>query len=412
MAKTLCVNPAGNNGCYTTIGAAVAAASAGDQVSVGQGQYTESVTIAKPLSLVGAGPHATIINAHGMANGIYLDGLDNGGLSNVLVTGFTVMNANFEGILVTNTSDSLIANNHVANNDLSLNFASAACPGLPDFETSEGEDCGEGVHLVGAFQVTVANNVIELNSGGILLSDETGETYENLITGNAVRDNALDCGITLASHPPSPHASSKAPYGVVSNNIVSNTISGNGIVGQGAGVGIYAPGPGNLALSNKIIGNTILNNGLPGVAMHNHAAPPGTPAPNMNGNVVLGNYISGNGADTEDAATPGTAGINVYSVAPVYATQILENTIANESIGVVMNHPGGMDMHLNNLLTANGVTNLGNGGVSATMNYFSCGSGPGIQSSCDTKGSGIVIAPLLPAPVTTAPAAPHQRGGM
>ena len=140
-----------------------------------------------------------------------MDGLDNPGLTGVLVTGLTVMNANFEGILVTNTTNSLISNNHVANNDQSLNYAASTCAGQPVFETNEGDDCGEGIHLVGTFAVTVANNVVELNSGGILLTDETGQTYENLITGNSVHDNALDCGITLASHAPSPKAASSCP---------------------------------------------------------------------------------------------------------------------------------------------------------------------------------------------------------
>ena len=90
----------------------------------------------------------------------------------------------------------------------------------------------------------------------------------------------------------------------------------------------------------------------------------------------MGNFISGNGADTEDAATPGTAGINVYSVAAVYQTQILENTVQNEAMDVVMNHPGGMDVHLNNLLGAGvGVANLGKGAVNATMNFFGCAGG-------------------------------------
>jgi len=90
--------------------------------------------------------------------------------------------------------------------------------------------------------------------GGILLSDETGITYVNQITGNSVHDNALDCGITLASHPPSPQATSLLPYGVINNNVIGNSIIGNGLIGQGAGVGIYAPGPGNQAWGNQVIG--------------------------------------------------------------------------------------------------------------------------------------------------------------
>ncbi|MGH9613445.1 MAG: right-handed parallel beta-helix repeat-containing protein, partial [Bryobacteraceae bacterium] len=190
MANTLCVNPGGTSGCYTTIGAAMTAAAAGDTINVGPGQYTEDVVVSKPLTLAGSGTNATIINAKGLANGIYVNGLDNGGLSGVTVAGFTVMNANFEGILLTDTSYSLIANNRVVNNNQSLNFAAASCPGLPIFETSEGMDCGEGIHLVGVHHTTVANNVSELNSGGMLISDETGMTYANNITGNSIQDNA------------------------------------------------------------------------------------------------------------------------------------------------------------------------------------------------------------------------------
>lgn len=53
-------------------------------------------------------------------NGIYIDGLDHAGLAYVNVTGLTVQNANWEGILVTNTQYVLIANNHVVSNNQSL----------------------------------------------------------------------------------------------------------------------------------------------------------------------------------------------------------------------------------------------------------------------------------------------------
>lgn len=403
-AANLCVNPSGASGCYKTIGAAVSAASANDQVSVGPGDYAEMVTVTKPLTLVGTGgAGATLINAHGLATGIYVDGLDNGGLTNVTISGFTVENANFEGLLVTNASYIVISSNHVTNNDQSLNFAAGTCAGQPDFETNEGFDCGEGIHLIGVSYAMVANNEVDLNSGGILLSDETGQTYENMITSNSVHGNALDCGVTLASHSPSPAASSKLPYGVFNNNIVGNSIIGNGLIGQGAGVGIYAPGPGNLAYGNKVIGNILENNGLPGVALHNHAAPPGAPGINMNGTVIMHNVISGNGADTADAATPGTAGINIFSIAPVYATEILENTIENEALDVVMNNPGAMDLHLNNLLGGGvGVANLGQGLVNGMMNFFGCAGGPGAAGCTTLQGTSINATPWLSAPVASA----------
>ncbi len=409
LANHLCVNPMGSSGCYTTIGAAVSAALAGDEVDIGAGEYNEGVVITKPLSLVGAGADASIINAKGQANGIYIDGLDNSGLFSVLVTGLTVSNANFEGILVTNASSVVIAQNHVVGNDQALNYAAGTCLNQPAFETNEGMDCGEGIHLVGVTFATIANNEVEMNSGGILLSDETGQTYENVITSNSVHDNALDCGITLASHAPSPQASSKIPYGVFSNTISNNSVMRNGLVGAGAGVGIFAPGPGNLAFSNKVIGNVIMNNGQPGVTVHNHAVAPGAPSPNLNGNVIMHNYIAGNHADTGQTATPGTAGINIFSLAPIYAMEISENTIQDEDNDVVFNSPGALDVHLNNLLgSGTGVADLGDGQVNATINYFGCPGGPGTAGCTKINGVPVNSSAPLGTPVGSAPTGPRK----
>jgi hypothetical protein len=411
MAATLCVNPGASSGCYATIGAAVAAAKSGDQIKIATGQYAENILVTKPLSLVGAGSGSTIINAKGLANGIYVDGLDNPGISGVLISGVTVMNANYEGILVTNASYVVISNSHVTNNDQSLNYAASTCAGQPVFETSEGDDCGEGIHLIGVDHSTVSNSEVDLNSGGILLTDETGMTHDNLITGNSVHDNALDCGITLASHPPSPAAASKLPYGVFNNNLIGNTATRNGLVGAGAGVGIYAAGPGNLAFGNKVIGNTITNNGLPGVTVHNHASVPGAPGFNLNDTLIVGNLISGNAADTEDAATSGPTGINIYGVGAIYGTIIAQNTIVNEAVDVVMNNPGSMDVHMNNLMgTGVGIANPGKGVVSGTENYFGCAGGAGTTGCGTLSGSAITASPWLSAPVGTAPAAGKGKG--
>jgi hypothetical protein len=241
----------------------------------------------------------------------------------------------------------------------------------------------------------------------MLLSDETGYTHDNLITGNLVRDNAYACGITLASHPPSPQATSKLPYGIFNNTISGNTSTNNGHAGSGgAGIGIFAPGPGNANFGNRVVGNTLTNNGHPGVTMHNHAAPPGAPGVNLNDNMIVGNYISGNGADTADAATSGPTGIDVFGVAPLYGTLIAENTIENEGVAIVINNPGAAEIHMNNLLTTGGIADT-KGSVNASMNYFGCMAGPnGTPSTgCATvTGSSVVFSPWLGAPVRTAPA--------
>jgi hypothetical protein len=227
-AATQCVNPLGLGGCFTTISAAVAAAAPGDTVRVAPGTYREDVVIGKSLTLLGRRRDKTIIDAAGLSNGVYVDGLYNPGLSQVTVAGFTIQNANFEGILVTNASDVTIWGNTVSGNDLSLQPSVPACAGQPAFETSENSDCGEAIHLIGTLHSMIADNVVEKNAGGILITDETATSHDNVITRNLVRDNLYASGITLASH--SAAASSDQAGGF--NN---DTLSGFTLTNAGSG---------------------------------------------------------------------------------------------------------------------------------------------------------------------------------
>ena len=176
-ARTLCVNPGGTSGCYSSITAAVAAAAEHDTIKVAHGTYAEDVVIQKPLSVIGENRETTAIDATGLANGFYVDGIDHSGLREVVIHGFTVKNANFEGILVTNSAYVTIWGNKITANDKSLNSSNLTCPGIPSFETAEGFDCGEGIHLSGVNHSTVSRNEVVRNAGGILLSDDTGATH-------------------------------------------------------------------------------------------------------------------------------------------------------------------------------------------------------------------------------------------
>ena len=137
-AKTLCVNPGGTNGCRSKIQSAVNDAAPADTVTVAPGTYKEDVIIGKSLYLVGDNQNNTFIDATGLANGVYVDGLDNAGLMNVSVSGFTLENANFEGLLITNASFVTVFNTHATNNDKSLDVTNVTCPGIPSFETAGG----------------------------------------------------------------------------------------------------------------------------------------------------------------------------------------------------------------------------------------------------------------------------------
>jgi parallel beta-helix repeat protein len=412
---TLCVSNHPSPGCpYSTIGAAVAAAKTNDVIQVSQGVYHEDVVIGIPLSLIGATFGNTVIDATGKSNGIYVDGYDNAGLTGVVVSGFTVQNANFEGILLTNVSDATITGNQVLHNDLSVDINTSMCPGQPAFETLEGDDCGEGIHLLGVDHSVISNNLVQNNSGGILLSDDTGATHDNLIMGNTVQNNPFDCGITLASHP-LVGSNFTAAAGVYHNTINGNTSQHNGyqVPGAGAGVGIFAPFPFSKTYGNVVVNNTLTDNGLPGVAFHAHA-----PGATLSDNMIAGNQISGNGADTADTATSGPTGINVSGgdtgtvsntgipVAVITGTVIAGNVIQRETDGVATKTSALVGAHLNSFIyVKTGVDNIDpvGGSVDATFNWWGCPGGPTSPACASVSGINILYLPFLDTPLLNLP---------
>src|SRR5689334_23337240 len=262
-AATLCVDPSGHGGCKTTISAAVAAANPGDVIRVSKGTYHEDVVIQRSVSLLGENANNTIIDATGLLNGVNVDGFGAPGLAHVIVSGFTVRNANAQGIVVTNARDVVISNNHVTGNDKSLMDGMCPAPGFPPyFAAGEGFDCGEGIHLSGVSQSIVSGNLVNRNSGGILISDDTGSNHDNVISHNVVEDNPFDCGITIASHhfnlgPTDPSV------GIYHITVTENVSRRNGLVtGEGAGIGIFAGPPGAQNNNNVITHNVATDNAL------------------------------------------------------------------------------------------------------------------------------------------------------
>jgi Right handed beta helix region len=420
-AATLCVNAGGSGGCYASIQSAVNNAAAKDVIQVGPGTYKEGVVIGIPLSLIGAGADQSTIDATNQPNGVLVDGFNHPGLHDVVVAGFTVENALFEGILAVSASDVTIRDNKVINNDKSpgLLFTGAptGCPGQPAYEMDETGDCGGAIHLIGVSDSTVSGNFVTGNADGLLISDETAISKGNLVTQNNVINNPLECGIVLASHPP---VGSTAPffaphYGVVGNTVTKNVSTDNGVQIGGAGVGLFSDGAGPGRVSeNTISHNTLIGNGLGGVTLHTHVGPAfgGAPADNMDNNTITGNYIASNLADLFDTATPGRVGININSGgggSPVTGTVITFNIINDEDVDIAINTPATVDIHTNNLLGGNiGVANvcafdgakICGGVIDAKRNYWGCPDGPGAGGTCSSIPSvystGVLFTPWIP----------------
>ena len=423
-ASTLCVNPSGSHGCYSQIQAAVNHAAANDVISVAAGTYKEEITIGISVSLVGAGAHSSVIDATGLAHGIFVDGYDSPGLNDVTITGFTVQNALFEGVLVVSASDVTISDNTIQNNDTTpgLQFTGGltGCPNQPGngiYETDETGDCGGALHLVGTVNSIVSGNLVTGNADGVLISDETAESRGNVLIGNVIKNNPLECGIVLASHPPAGKTTPPfAPhFGVDGNTVTENISTGNGVQIGGSGAGMFSDGAGQGRVSgNLIIRNTLTNNGLGGVALHTHVGPAfGLPADDMSGNQIIGNVISGNLADQADTATPGTVGININSGdggSPVLGTVISQNVISDEDFDIAINTPAEVDIHLNDLrggqtgvadvCVFDGAT-ICTGSIDATENYWGCPAGPGGHGCAAASGSDIRSTPWLKNPISS-----------
>jgi len=406
-AASACVNPAGTGGCASTIQAAVDAANAGDTITIAAGTYKEMVTITKVITLQGAGAATTIIDATGLDHALLVQGVT----GPATITGFTAENANLAGVQLQDSSGLTLTHNTVQNNDNNRGPSAppgqGTCPGAPPFD---GDDCGEGIHFLGVSDSVISDNLVQGNHGGLLVTDETGPTHDNLIMGNTVQNNTDDCGITLASHPAGLTATQGPPangYGVYANLVEDNLSMGNGTAGSGdgAGVGIFAPTPGTAAYNNVVIGNTLMNNAQPGVALHSHAN-----GQNLNNNVILNNVISGNGFD--GGTNTVHSGIVVFAdatggAAPIVGTLIAGNTISTEDAGVwVGSNATDVSVHGNDLSGSTvGVQNAGTGSVDANWNYWGCAGGPAASGCATMQGTIVADAWLSAAPSIALPAA-------
>lgn len=98
VAATLCVNPTGTGGCYSTINAAITAAATGDTVSVMPGTYVQNVTVNKSIVLYGQQgiPCATNILPDTGAGVTFA-----AGSSGATIEGFTVEASQADGIVST-----------------------------------------------------------------------------------------------------------------------------------------------------------------------------------------------------------------------------------------------------------------------------------------------------------------------
>jgi len=352
---------------FRTIQSAVNAAHPGDKVFVCPGTYREQVVVSKPLSLVGL--HATIDEA-GVRPGLKLTipGLGRQTIyaavvllySRIGLSGFKVTGAQGEGVLAAGLRQVLsgisITHNAVVHNDLgggvppaSSYFECAAMGQAPG-------DCGEGVHFTAVAYSQITDDYIADNSGGVLMSDDTGPTHNNLVADDIVTHNSSDCGITVPGHNPNALNSrgQRQPRvaGVYDNVIRHNIVTYNGLRGGGAGVLFANATAGTASYDNLVTGNYIAFNGLSGVTMHAHTIRPGQHE-DLSGNTIIGNRIGRNnlrGDPLDSPASPKdlrTTGVLVFSGGTRVRVIIARNLISRNFYGIWLSRP----VHVHGLRT-------------------------------------------------------------
>jgi nitrous oxidase accessory protein NosD len=337
---------------FASIQTAVAAARSGGTVVVCRGIYKEDVLVSKSLRLLG---YDATIDATGLENAIHIVA------SHVSVEGFTLKNANGEGLLagvdlladakllppgppvLTNITVEDVA---ALRNDKGFNGTEKGNCKYPG-------DCGGGIHLSVVAHSRVTDSRVVGNADGILLTDDYGPNSHNLIDHNLVTDNTTECGIVLPSHATNAVTFNPTTFAVTGRNpsaggVFDNVVRGNVVLrngtakappqfgggGSGSGIGIFGSGPGSAAYDNVVVDNVMAGNGLAGFTIHAHH--PG--GEDVNGNKVVDNTfgtnnIGGDGYDGPPVTDFKTTAIAVFSVPHVTMT-ITGNKISNNAIGI------------------------------------------------------------------------------
>ncbi|HWO88840.1 MAG TPA: right-handed parallel beta-helix repeat-containing protein [Chloroflexota bacterium] len=281
--NSLCVAPSGTGNCFASIQAAVDAAEPGAVIYVAAGTYHEAVTIAKSLTLQGAGADTTTLDAAGADNAVHITADD------VRLQGFTVTGARLDGILINANRAQIVDNTVMGNATLIIPPSPGSPPGAPATTFSN-------ITLQNASDAVIANNTIGGSRGrGLRVAGSeilrfpehgievtvVGRSDRNIIVNNHVHDNTGGCGIVL---------STDASDNVVLGNTITNNVAGVIVSAlppfglPGTPVADHLPHSDRNLISN----NLVQNNRLGGIGI---VPISGT----TEGNVVAGNTVTDNG---------------------------------------------------------------------------------------------------------------------
>ena len=299
---TLVVDDDGGAGVdYTTIQAAVDAASAGDTIEVRSGTYHENVDVNKPLTLRGEGADVVTVRAASVNPQSIHDHVFEVTVDYVNISGFTAegggvfYGVRMAGVCLFGADFCDVFNNNVSNNADGISLYDSNNNALTNNTASN--NVGFGIHLDHSGNNTIAKNTVSNTGCGVSLYYSSN----NMITNNNASLN-YGSGIALESS---------------SNNaLTKNTANSN----RYRGIVLYS--------SNN---NTIYHNNLIDNNNYNAYDDSGT---NQWDSGSEGNYYSDyNGTDgnTDDTSypIPGGSGVDHYPLMEPYEYSTMNPPIAS-----------------------------------------------------------------------------------
>ena len=310
------------SGCdYTSIQAAVNAASAGDMIEVHSGTYYENVNVTKQLLTlrgVDSGGSIPVVDAGGIRSAIILSA------DGISLEGFNATNSGRSwqtvdaGIGITSDGNTLVGNT-ASDNYCGIHLLSSSNNTITDntANSNDGLGGGIGIHLSSSSNNTITGNNASSNyQYGIYLSCSSN----NILTSNTANGNIHGihllsssnntiAGNTASNNKNGIHLDYSCYYDTSDNNtIMDNNVSNN----NHHGIYLYS------SINNNVTSNTANNNHRYGIYFHSYSDP------SINNNVI------GNTANDNNYC-----GIGLYGFG--YGT-ITGNTAINNSYGILLQY--------------------------------------------------------------------------
>lgn len=246
---------------FTTIQAAVDAASEGDTISVRDGTYIENVNVNKRLMIRSEnGTDVTVVQAVDPDDHVFEVTADSVEINGFKVMGVVNYGGYEAGIYVVNADEVGIIGNVISETNNGIHLHSSYNSIINNNTYGSGISSFmryNGIYLVSSLNITIINNNISRTTRGIYLFSSS----DNTLTNNKVSDNAGGILITSSSsnnHISNNNASENHWYGVYIESSSDNIIRNN-IVNSNNWGGYYSSNIQLYSANNNIIDNNTVH---------------------------------------------------------------------------------------------------------------------------------------------------------